>query len=145
MVEIDEIPTRSWSQVHREMGDNVVTPYVDFPAVETIQMPVAKSYKKPKSLFFPHCCTGSVLVSFGESFTAEGGFFEQDVERLEADILNEIRYQKRYGSAFISATTNDEQIAVNKVLLRLGFSHSKWMSKELHPDTKVRLWWLALN
>ena len=96
---------------------------------------------------FPHCCTAKIIVDFGESDVAEGGAWPVTQEEIESYILGKIeRYsQPFYGYATLVATTNNEQKTANKVLLKLGFKHSTWMSKKAHKNTKVRLWWYPLE
>jgi hypothetical protein len=94
---------------------------------------------------FPCCCTARVLVDFGESEVSEGGAFRVSKNDMKEEIQREINYYKKQGIAFLSATTNNEQKTANKVLKELGFKCTKWMSKNIHPETKVRLWWLPLK
>lgn len=99
---------------------------------------------------FPFCCTGKVLVGFGESNTAQADWNGRAAERMSHDqkidwITNELARYKRGGMAFISCTTNNQQKEINAVLKELGFRHSKWMSKKQHANTKVRIWWYCLE
>lgn len=122
-----------------------MTPYVGFPAMTPIAVDYDDGYRKPVIRDFPYCCTGVVMARLGESVAADGGDFPQDIHRLEGAIIREIDNMRRSGLAFISVTTNSQQPTANEVLKRLGFKYSKWMSKKIHPETRVRLWWMALN
>ncbi len=94
---------------------------------------------------FPSCCTARVLVDFGESEVADWGDHEVTTATMKSSIKRQIESWRSYGIAMLTATTNNEQPTANKVLRDLGFKHSKWMSKDIHPETKVRLWWLPLK
>ena len=94
---------------------------------------------------FPYCCTGNIICGLGESRVAEGGTYHLSKQELKHWIENTVASRKRAGEAFIAVTTNNEQRVANSVLLELGFSHSPWMTKERHPETKVRIWWKHLN
>jgi hypothetical protein len=51
----------------------------------------------------------------------------------------------RGGDAALVVTTNNQQRMVNEVLKGMGFQHTPWMNKLMHPETQVRLWWLPLH
>lgn len=104
-----------------------------------------KPYRKPVIRNFPYCCTGVVIARFGESVAAEGGEFDQNEVLLCGFIYNKLDELRDLGYAFASCTTNDEQHTTNMMLTDIGFKHSKWMIKGMHPETRVRLWWLPLN
>lgn len=91
---------------------------------------------------FPNCCTLSVIVGLGGSSDANVGRFQDYSERHLHDELEskEIRIANEGHSAAV-VTTTTEQKAANKVLRERGYRHSAWMSKELHPETKLRIWW----
>lgn len=92
---------------------------------------------------FPHCCTAHVIVDFGESIIAEGGNHPITKDVIKAYIKMKARIYDHH--AFLTATTNNEQKTANKALAELGFKHSKWMIKEQHPQTKVRLWFAHIT
>jgi hypothetical protein len=94
---------------------------------------------------FPYCCTAKILVNFGESCISEGDNFQVDADIVKAELKNQIYLEKISGKALVVATTNTQQKTANRVLKELGFSHSEWLQKEQHKNTKVRLWYLALN
>lgn len=94
---------------------------------------------------FPFCCTGVILGGFGESGTAvvrSGSSSNRTEEGIKASIFDAARRNTR--DAFICVTTNNEQTLLNKVLLDEGFSHSTWMTKRAHPNTRVRMWWIHI-
>jgi len=93
--------------------------------------------------YFPQCCTARVIHSFGGTGTA---IFAGDVSQkdIEEALERQINQGVDIGIAMLTCTTNDEQTNANKALLSKGFKHSKWMSKEVHPETRVRLWWYPL-
>lgn len=99
----------------------------------------------PKIKDFPYCCTAAILYNFGESYAAAGGGYEPDAKAFEKTILEEIKTHKVYGYAMITAITNSQQKCANKVLRRLGFKSSRWMSKTAHQDTKIKLWYKQLG
>jgi len=94
---------------------------------------------------FPGCCTAVILSEFGESSVAEGGPKKITKEEVKEYIEKQMKVYKHVGHAMVVITTNNQQIITNSVLLELGFSKSRWMSKKQHPGTKVRLWHKALN
>jgi hypothetical protein len=96
---------------------------------------------------FPCCCTAKVIIGFGESRVAAGGAKLFSFEEIEAYINRQIEVYSGplMGYAALVAITNNEQKTANKVLRHLGFNHSTWMAKETHENTKIRLWWYALN
>lgn len=94
---------------------------------------------------FPHCCTARIVVNFGESDVAEGGDQAIDEQELDQYLADREHTYRAFGMAMLVATTNDQQTTANKVFLRRGYKHSKWMSKSTHPETKVRLWYLPLR
>jgi len=89
---------------------------------------------------FPQCCTARVIHSFGGTHTA---IVTDRVpkESIIRAIKRKISHYEEHGIAMLVATTNDEQVEANKALRELGFSHSPWMEKEEHFETRVRLWW----
>ena len=98
---------------------------------------------------FPYCCTAKILAGFGESDVAEGGNRKYSEEKIEEYILERIDIYGTPGAfsglAALVVTTNSEQKTTNKVLRKLGFRHSQWMTKHQHPETKIRIWWYHLN
>ena len=96
--------------------------------------------------YFPSCCTMKIISQFGGTSTCDH-LTEKAVtmEEMEEQIQELIEYAVWNGDACLTATTNTEQIVANKVLLKMGFKHTKWMSKQRECWTKVRMWWLAIN
>lgn len=94
---------------------------------------------------FPACCTARVLHNFGESGVAAGGSHSQDYDSMKTQVEREIQRYRDDGLAMLTATTNNDQVTANAVLRDLGFKRTKWMKKDLHPETRVCLWWLPLK
>lgn len=95
---------------------------------------------------FPLCCTAVVLKDFGESVVSGGTHKKPNKVKLKSEIAAKMEMYSKYGTtACITAITNSEQTVANEVLKELGFRHSPWMSKKAHPETKIRLWWLAVG
>jgi len=92
-----------------------------------------------KSQSFPNCCTARILSDLGGTSLSAGRRAPIDEDEIKAWIQQRMQYISR-GHVFV-VITNSEQDAANKVLRELGFSHSKWMSKAQHRETKMRLWW----
>jgi hypothetical protein len=95
---------------------------------------------------YPGCCTAVVLSGFGNSQTGmrghdvpAGGHSPEEFERL-------VKYKLDYclrdmGKAIVTCTLTDEQDKEAKVLKKLGFKHSRWISKRAHKETRLRLYW----
>lgn len=98
-----------------------------------------------KNLEFPHCCTASILVDFGESEVAEGGAKIYSVKEIEGYIVAQLNSYYNAHMAAVVVTTNSEQTRANAALRNLKFEHSTWMSKKQHRETKVRLWWKQIE
>jgi len=97
-------------------------------------------------LDFPFCCTGKILVDFGGTHISEGKKFTIPPEKIKREVISFLNNQKAYSMhAFVCATTNSEQKEANFVLKELKFHCSRWMSKNQHPETKVRIWWMPLS
>ena len=93
---------------------------------------------------FPHCCTAKIACDFGESSVALGGAHAETPEGIAKWLRGQIYNPYNAAMATIVAITNSEQLSAVKALRNLGFSHSKWMKKNQHADTKVRLWWISI-
>jgi hypothetical protein len=97
---------------------------------------------------FTNCCNAYILYNFGETelnqVENDRAYGRQidinvDVDKdMERQLLHNIQY---YGDKLLTATTNNEQKTINKLLLKHNFKHTAWMSKRQHPETKLRLWW----
>tara|TARA_R110000823_G_C15952958_1_gene502514 strand:+ start:2663 stop:2986 length:324 start_codon:yes stop_codon:yes gene_type:complete len=96
---------------------------------------------------FPACCIGKVAVGFGQTNTADWGIRPDDNKMSVKDIKSHIgdALNGMVGCAFLSAVTNDQQVNANQALEECGFLSSDWMSKDQHPETKVKLWWFPLE
>jgi hypothetical protein len=107
-----------------------------------------KKYYKEKYMVgikaFPFCCTARILCNFGESITSEGGAIEVDAGSMEKEVQAHIEHY-RGSIALLVATTNNQQKTAYKVLKKLGFKSTKWISKNTHGDTKVKMWWKPLG
>ena len=91
-----------------------------------------------KLVQFPGCCTAFIGHNFGGTPLAAG--------KKSVTAKTEIRQWLKlrintHGSGCLVVMTNSQQTAANSVLLELGFKHSAWMSKQQHPESKIRLWW----
>jgi hypothetical protein len=96
-----------------------------------------------QTLNFPFCCTGKILADFGDTVLSSGNKEPQTVEAVVEYIEKQMAIQSYM--AFMTAVTNSDQTAANIALRRLGFNCSNWMTKKQHPNTKVRLWWKAIQ
>lgn len=95
---------------------------------------------------YPGCCTAVVLSGFGNSQTGERGLevpadghSPEEFERLVKQKLD--YYLGTMGKAVVTCTLTDEQDKEAKVLKKLGFKHSRWISKRAHRETRLRLYW----
>ena len=98
----------------------------------------------PELVEFPHCCTAKIMVDFGESFAAEGGYYKLSLEEMEVAIRAELVLLSS-NIGMVTVTTNDAQKTANTTLLKLGFEHSPWIYKNAHINTRIRLWWLDMG
>jgi len=92
-----------------------------------------------KSQMFPNCCTARILSDFGGTPVTGGQRRAASEDEVMVWIQRRMNAVGR-GQVFVIMTNSDQDTA-NKVLRQLGFSHSKWMKKTQHPQTKMRLWW----
>ena len=91
---------------------------------------------------FPGCCTAVIIASLGPANAS----YTPNAETLTKEELDKVVMDSRIsGNAVITAMTNSEQKEVNKILKGYGFLSSGWLSKEHHPETKVKLWWYPLK
>ncbi len=103
-------------------------------------MPVLHTEKAYKT------CTVEIITGFGEESTAypsikpTGKWTEAF---LRESIVREL--EKHSLKAMVVAYTTQNQELANKVLKELGFQHTRWCSKEQHPETKLRMWWFPLG
>lgn len=94
---------------------------------------------------FPYCCTAKIIVDFGGTETSEGDIGEIPEDVLLAQFCKQaVYFGSRIGrsTAILTAITNNEQKVANDLLKKIGFKSSKWMSKEQHPETKIKLWYI---
>ena len=95
----------------------------------------------------PSCCTAKI-VSYFQKATAvgpEGMYPGRDIGTSKQDLLNEMLVQKLAGQAMVIAFTNDKQKETNKMLKELGWKSTRWATKTQHPETRLKLWWFALD
>lgn len=91
-------------------------------------------------------CTVQVISGFGQEATAnsrikpDSSWTETSLRRA---IIGELKEHSR--KAMVVAYTTQNQKLANKVLKELGFQHTRWCSKEQHPETKLRMWWFPLG
>ena len=100
---------------------------------------------------FPYCCTARIIYDFGESNLAEGGDYDQDPVKLKEyieDTVSKYDGSRGYFSPAIGALiaiTNNQQKVTNRVLRKMGFDHSTWITKKDHPESKIRIWWYRIK
>ena len=88
----------------------------------------------------PGCCNADIIFDFGGTYaTYMNPKMKVNKAKLENQLVNVMRISKH---RMIVCTTNDQQTDANELLRKYGFKHSKWMEKDVHPETKIRLWWL---
>ena len=88
---------------------------------------------------FPGCCTAFVAHDLGGTHLSEGK--QGNIAKAKIKAWLRATRKDLDGTACLVVMTNDDQQAANSVLLELEFKHSAWMSKEQHPESKIRLWW----
>lgn len=93
---------------------------------------------------FPNCCTMKILSDLGGTAISDFGNKDYSTEDIKIELLGRIKNDSRGMACFVVATNNEQKNA-NRALKELGFKHSKWMSKDNHPETKVRLWWYPIK
>jgi hypothetical protein len=97
------------------------------------------------------CCTAVVLSSFrfdGDGVPAQGADYNypgMKVEETKEALLNEMLKLKNEGKAMVTAFTNDKQVKANAFLKDIGFKSTKWATKTSHANTRLKLWWFALD
>lgn len=92
---------------------------------------------------YPSCCTVEVLYGMGRTLTGDhrsqrNTFWDGDRD-MAREILSKMMRAKRQGIAALSCAINSEQVQANRVLKTLGWVPTRWMTKDNHPDTQVRL------
>jgi len=98
--------------------------------------------------YLPMCCSIMPFGEFGGTLAADhkatNDYKNQPLTLIE-DINKVIDYGKERGQAAVICTTNNEQEHINEVLHQMGFKRTPFMSKRMHPNTSVALWWYQLN
>jgi hypothetical protein len=92
------------------------------------------------------CCTAKIITGFGQTELGDWDFRpgeDPSVKGIKARIG--VVLNRNINMAVVTATTNDQQANANQALEECGFLSSDWMSKEQHPETKVKLWWFPIN
>jgi hypothetical protein len=85
------------------------------------------------------CCNAHVVWDFGGTVWSAGKVDEITEDELTVEVQQIILREGHY--KILIATTNNQQKEANAVLRKLGFSHSRWISKYQHPGTRIRIWW----
>ncbi len=93
------------------------------------------------------CCTAKMVSYFGQAAAVgpENMYPGRDIGTTKQDLLNEMLRQKLAGQAMFIAFTNDTQKEGNALLKEVGFKSTKWATKTQHANTRLKLWWFALD
>lgn len=97
---------------------------------------------------FTSCCTGHILSGMGYTNTGDWESQRHNRERTDIQVALAVREKQLMVTrhAFITCAINSEQKQANRVLLKMGWKPSKWMSKAQHHNTKVRLFtWAVMD
>ncbi|UMO76489.1 hypothetical protein DNAM_640 [Pseudomonas phage BroderSalsa] len=97
---------------------------------------------------FVSCCTGHILSGMGQTTTGDWGSQRHNMERNDLQFAIAVRQKQLTVTrhAFITCAINNEQKQANRVLLKMGWKPSKWMSKIQHHNTKVRVFtWAVMD
>lgn len=97
---------------------------------------------------FTSCCTGHILSGMGYTATGDWESQRHNAQRTDLQFALDVRDKQLTFSrhAFITCAINSEQKQANRVLLKMGWKPSKWMSKLQHPQTKVRVFtWAVMD
>ncbi len=95
----------------------------------------------------PSCCTAKIF-SYFETAAAVGAEHQYpgvDIGHTKQDLLRELLNLKQSGQAMAIAFTNDKQVNANAMLKEVGFKSTKWATKTQHANTRLKLWWMALD
>jgi hypothetical protein len=68
-----------------------------------------------------------------------------NITETKEALLNEMLKFKHEGKAMVTAFTNDKQVKANAFLKDIGFKSTKWATKKQHANTRLKLWWFALD
>lgn len=101
---------------------------------------------------FPSCCTAGILIGMGRSSVGNGESqihsptgWDSDLE-VAQELKRKMRTEQDLRHALLTAVVNSHQKQVLRVALKMGWKASKWMSKEQHPETKVKLiYWAVMD
>jgi hypothetical protein len=98
------------------------------------------------------CCTAVMLSSFrfdelgyGDAVGPDNAYPGMPVPETKEALLAEMLKLKNEGKAMVIAFTNDKQVKANAFLKDIGFKSTKWATKTAHKNTRLKLWWFALD
>jgi hypothetical protein len=98
------------------------------------------------------CCTAKILSCFEEgkgnyveAVGNDGMYKGRSIGTTKQDLLKELLASKLSGYAMVIAFTNDKQVEANAMLREVGFKGTRYAKKGLHPNTKLKLWWMPLE
>jgi hypothetical protein len=97
--------------------------------------------------FVDSCCTAKI-ISYLEPAEAVGSkdqYPGTDIGDTEEALLKTLKDEKLKGNAMVIAFSNNKQKKANKMLKKLGFKSTRWATKTKHSQTKLKLWWFALD
>lgn len=101
---------------------------------------------------FPSCCTAGILIGMGRSSVGDGASQLHSPTGLDSDleVAQELKRkmcaERDHHHALLTAVVNSHQKQVLRVALKMGWKASKWMSKEQHSDTKVKIiYWAVMD
>jgi len=97
------------------------------------------------------CCTAKILSCFEEgkgnyvpAVGLDAQYKGRSIGTTKQELLKELLNCKHSGYAMVIAFTNDKQVEANAMLREVGFKGTRYASKGIHPDTKLKLWWIPL-
>lgn len=91
---------------------------------------------------FPYCCTAKVLCDF----PVDDDFADnEDVKGIDDWIRRNVHYCVHDGVGLITATTTNQQKIVRLLLKKHGFKSTKYFSKDMHEETRLKLWYLPIE
>lgn len=105
-----------------------------------------------KVLPFNNCCNAAILVNLGSGEeVGETGVWDKysidsmSLYDIKAWLAGVERSYADEGFSLLVAITNDTQIRANNLLKDAGWKSTGWISKDKHPNTKVKLWYKILG
>lgn len=98
------------------------------------------------------CCTAKMLCGFRldqlgyrEGVGPAGNYEGDEIGDTKEQVLAKLLELKFAGQAMVTAFTNDKQVKANALLKEIGFKSTKWATKTQHENTRLKLWWFALD